>query len=571
MSDTFTISHTSLSPATEVRSGRFRLEKGTVPSAGQLVVPIQTIANPLGTLTFAYTPEGGSTTSIVLPDCLIVDASFITEQPGVVMLTVLDRRWRWQFGHIDGSYNIRIANNEYRNEKTPTQLVSLLLDAMGETGYDITAVDDATRPLVDWRGDSPARLLSELLYDLGLELTITAGNVVKLVKQGVGSTLPSGPALTASWSIAAGALPSSVRVACENIRYQCKFKLEAVGLEANGDVQPLDELSYNKINGQPANRFDEMTWPVFPKLDEEDRPLARLSVYKWYRIKEQAHTATNWAPPGFVGTPADIDSRDKILPLLPQLNKENIDLDTNLKLPAPAEVTGVYYRENDLPELAGNTDAGTKYPLSFSIDETSGIVKFSRPVFQIQEDGGQTKIAPADLRLECVVEVDDPDTNTKQYYAYTKGAGGGSGVYTVDRTELIPKVTPVYDGDTVEQHDHDSDIGTPDVDNITTNFADLDTEAEKFADVEIAALAPQGALAAAYLGFIAIELDGIRQFTEWSGSTLGPCVTQASVAGAAYARAIEEEEQGKLDRRRARRKRTFEIEGDRSPTMRGQP
>ena len=88
---------------------------------------------------------GAGTTSRTWRDC-IVDASSVTYDANglITSLTILDRRWRWSYGRIDGHYNVRNKageilrgadepdNPNHDTMRTPQQLASLLLFEMGE-------------------------------------------------------------------------------------------------------------------------------------------------------------------------------------------------------------------------------------------------------------------------------------------------------------------------------------------------------------------------------------------------------------------------------------------------------
>jgi hypothetical protein len=77
-------------------------------------------------------------------------------------ITILDRRWRWQFETIKGWYNVRLGNLSIKpgTEKTPQELAALCLDAMGETVYDVSAMPNSLRPEVRW--DPPAAPMNAL-------------------------------------------------------------------------------------------------------------------------------------------------------------------------------------------------------------------------------------------------------------------------------------------------------------------------------------------------------------------------------------------------------------------------
>ena len=145
-----------------IRAVEFALGHGISPSVGTIEMLPQDFA-----------PEMGGTLRMTdgfnfveFPDCRL-DAPFGRWNPTgarTITVKVMDRRWRWQFGDIYGRYNFRDTGNNLviNSEKTPQQLATLLLNAMNETGYDVSSLPNDTRPEVDWIGDNPAEQLNEL-------------------------------------------------------------------------------------------------------------------------------------------------------------------------------------------------------------------------------------------------------------------------------------------------------------------------------------------------------------------------------------------------------------------------
>src|SRR5262245_9995696 len=78
------------------------LQQGVTPSVFQLVIiPQETPIQLQGDLTITY-----NNTKIVLKDCCIDIGSYSLNKQGyVVSLNIRDRRWKWDFGEISGSYN----------------------------------------------------------------------------------------------------------------------------------------------------------------------------------------------------------------------------------------------------------------------------------------------------------------------------------------------------------------------------------------------------------------------------------------------------------------------------------
>lgn len=516
MSDAFTITFPPIEP-TNIQSGVFALEPGVVPSAGVIVCTEQEITQQIADLTLTWnSPETGQKV-IVIPDCKIESIALM--DVGVLHVTFLDRRWRWRYGHIDGVYNVQTGDDTWEFEKTPKELMELCLDAMGEVGYDTAEVDSEEKIYADWKGDVPAFALADLCNSLGYLVTVTAGNSVKIVKAGEGGPLPDNNALGAmvlqapSPAIDDGHRPEFIRVATAPIRYEVKFTLEAVGLQSDGQIKPLANVDwFSGLSAEDKATYDP-TWAAV--TDDEDRQLARLTGWRWYRVKEivEGGGANNLNPPGFLGETGDVADLEQLLPLLPFRNATETPVGSTYSVPKPYYVEGEFYLESDI-EASGNSAAGTLYPYPSTLDAGRGIVRFSEFVAQIDSGG----LVEADLRLVCCVEVRDPVNYQQQYYGFTGNAGGpnGAGILTIDRTELIPKVTADYSGDTLVQ--------------TTDNLPELEVEAEKFADAVLRNLVPIGRASRQFAGFHPIEVDGVIQQVTWSWGRTGP-ITRVSAGG----------------------------------------
>ena len=105
---------------------------------------------------------------------------------------VRDRRWAWSYGHITGEYNRPDAEGKPAQDKTVRQLAALCLDAMGETGYDVSALSNTLYPHVAWDWSKPAEELQKLCEEDGTAVALLLDNTVKVVRLGTGAAWPSG-------------------------------------------------------------------------------------------------------------------------------------------------------------------------------------------------------------------------------------------------------------------------------------------------------------------------------------------------------------------------------------------
>jgi hypothetical protein len=192
----------------------------------------------------------------------------------------MDRRWKWKFGEIYGHYNQREADGLIitATEKTPQQLATLCLQAMGETA-DVSQIPNNAREEVQWIGENPAEALANILEPFGMLVVLRMDSSVGIVKQGVGAALPSDASLIEQ-QVASNPpeVPATIRILGAPIRYQAQLKLEAVGYEENGTLKPIEQLSYIPPGGW-GNTTMFFTGSSNPKLAMRD-------VFRLYRIAD---------------------------------------------------------------------------------------------------------------------------------------------------------------------------------------------------------------------------------------------------------------------------------------------
>lgn len=342
------ISYMAFPGIESIERGTFTLTQGTTPSVGTLDIQPQTVSTiPLdGTLTII-----GGDIKVSFVHCRIDKASFAYGPDGLVWrLSLYCRRWKWRFagphGPVSGWFNQRFdtiqptPNNADQmgtfqlgslNQDsllTPQQLAAQLFDALGEEGYDVSALPNDRLPEAVWDMDQPAPLLEELCSRLGCRVVIglDRANSAKIVRLGVGSALPTENIEYANAVIDAPELPDSIAVIGGRNRYQVDFRLTPVGLDVDGTIKDIWDLSYAPVQylegdakpdpfnlggwgqiGYPDSEigFTEIAgWEisdVIPPMTPPNiaaawqvrglapqvnpRQLARQSVWRWYRIE----------------------------------------------------------------------------------------------------------------------------------------------------------------------------------------------------------------------------------------------------------------------------------------------
>jgi hypothetical protein len=507
---------------------------GISPSMAVLTIAPQTdFDTEVGTLTFTM-----DDTTIEFPDCKVDYSSLERNEHGEIWrLSMFDRRWRWRFGQISGTYNVwrddfslqRGENGTIDTERTPQQLAALCLEAMGESDYDVADLPDDPRPSVEWDYELPAEALATLCDQLACRVVLQLDNRVAIRRVGVGATLNDGDSLEHSLTVDPPERPDAIAVVCGNNRYQVDFQLEAVGLE-EGDpqsadtVRPLEQLSY-----KPSGGWSRADVPYFHQVDVQFRDLAQKSVFRYYRIKVPLEVGGYDGPDG-----NRVTRLEQLLPI----EDEQVVLADEDSQPAnlPAALFGVWYPEtggviNSVLSLSpppepvqsdGGTSLSSVYQRPHTIDTARGLVIFDEPVYRnthVCATGGpghEVVIGAAQLVLRAACSVRDPETLAPTRYVRQRSTGGQFGTASryLKHEEMVLTHTPTYS----ESYALDS---------VSTNATDVDRAADFYLDAaeqEYQTVVPQ---TARYPGLAPIELDGAIQRISFRVGGAGTMTTVA--------------------------------------------
>lgn len=433
-------------------------------------------------------------------------------------LRIFDRRWKWKFGKIEGKYNVRKANGELdpETEKTPQELAKLLLEAMGERGFEVNRLPNNARPFSLWKSANPAQELAKLCDKLTCRPVLGLDDRVTIWPLGEGRNLPAnGVEMNAGFGIDAKQRPDSIEVNCGETKVQSKLKLEAVGIETDGSIVAINDLSY-----MPAGGWEQESPFVFggvtAKYEQggkqlEARDLALRSVWRMYRIKEQASGGL-----AIPGSKEEIKSTDQYLPLDGVLNETERG-DDGIERDKPAFVEGVFQGGDpgaaDTDEKL-NSSSGTVYQGGFQLDRENGVVQFSEPVFKLSGDG---KFSEAELYLTTRYGVVDPKTRTRNRHTVERklpGKKADTGPMILNHPEIVLKIIVTYGKNNgVKQ--------------TLTNRAKIEKEANHYLDAAAKALEADPATDIQYGGIVPISPDGAIQQVSFSVGG-GPATTRAS-------------------------------------------
>lgn len=517
----------------QIQSATIRMGHGHTPDGFQLVLAPQPSNSPLeiGTLRLEYNNE-----TLDFPDCRVDQASFSFDLSGnLIAMTILDRRWRWQFGRISGEYNIRREDGTIKTnpqaapalaventERTPQQLAVLCLQAASEpiAPDAVAELPNDVRPYVNWDVDNPMASLAALAETLGCRIVLNPlDNLVRVRKVNVGAALPTENLMRFGSSADYFDSPDQIAVLMGYVRFQHDFELEAVGLDVDGNVKLIDDLSYAPADGWGSTDILSR----FSSLDNEGpQNLAVRTVLRWYRVKVPF---TLPVPNDLAQLLGPITSREQLSLLGSQVYKETID---GIKVARPAMVYGVWFRGEDAGP--GNSATKMKYlpddaveslpaddarvamivNAGFSIDPETAVVKFSDVIWKKSDGvsaGGNELVEPATLRLRTSCYVRIPENGgviRKQRFRTIRNTPQP---VTLDlrHDEIRPTVYAIYNNDFVVQEVRD-------------NSSEIDLEVEHYLDEAFerysAVRIPQDGL---YGGFVFnVPLDGAIQSITWS-------------------------------------------------------
>lgn len=358
------------------------------------ILPQGTNIPAQGTLTFTW-----GIATLTLPNCVVDLASVRVQGQGKhVILKVWDRRERWKnAAPISGEYNVIRVGNRLR-EKNLRELGEILLDALGETSADVSALPTTEYPFVSWECESVTEVAEALLREYGYSIALGFGSeVVTVVKLGTGASLPTTGIFVGSDTFDPKLVPRYVRSCFGQSVAQCRLKLEAVGIEpATGRWELIDDLSY-----KPAGGWELVAPLSLPALvTDADYFYHSGYVRRAYRVSGFADGT--WNLPDGSGSVAGLAD---ILPLFNRLlETETIRTDEAY---APFRVWGKLQQEerqkgNPLePIIFTTTVCEEVVGRGIEFDGENGLIIFNEPAFYVE--GGGYKAA--DLWLECTIRV----------------------------------------------------------------------------------------------------------------------------------------------------------------------
>lgn len=452
--------------------------------------------------------------TIVLWDCKVDRHSIRMSADGRKwILSIWDRRWKWQYGGVSGKYNFDFREGppklDPNHEQTPQQLAILCLLAMGEVGFDVLDLPNASRPPVDWDHRNPAQALAELAESLGCVVVLQLDNTVALRRVGAGAALPIfnqgvyGP-MQDTLTIDPPERPDGLLVVGRLV-YQEDFELEAIGQDTDGEWKPIEELSYTPVRIPLLPTWTIVSPPDFYEVliqyGEAAHQLAQQTVYKYYRIKKLAAGLTIGGVP--------FESLEQILPIFDTQVAEYVDEEDLSKIKKRPAL--VYGTRADLYLGYQNRGPIADYWLDFHVDTERGVVVFADYVYKFNPGTGASPIgiSPGDMFLRTSVSIRHPENwawmRYERFLLYPPPRWG-TGFRILEHPEIVL------------EH----------IDGTAQNQPECDQEADYWiagADQDYLATLPQERT---WQGLMTIPVDGAIRQVSWRVSNQGGAQTTAA-------------------------------------------
>lgn len=422
-------------------SSTFTMTQGTSPSTGTITIP-----------GFVRVPSSGY---LVMWDGIrrIQIGPLYPQNPVFVdgprgrftQATVADRRVYWKWGCLNGIYN-QPYQGQATKEKTLDQLFDLIFTKYGISGWYNYTIPKENYPAVTWENANPAAAAQELCDRYGLSISLLKSGKYWIDTTNAWRSWPAGYVMDREKAYSTAVKPGEIRVVGNRIIDEKVFtNLAPVGLDSDGSIRPIDELSYMPAGidwGTCALHF----WKEV--VDATDRELAEKSVFKWYR----------WNPP------SDTD-RKKYLPWLDKLSYYGL-------------VDGEPKQIEPYVLMEGSRFDGTtwlhydkmKVSDGFQIDGEQGIIKFTKMQCKVQTTGAAaTKILPAVIDLRAAFAI---HTNADNDFYYRSRSMGGDGpvmvhqvgglqLYRIDGTDKNKTDVDSYADSVLDQLAKQFDVDAP--------------------------------------------------------------------------------------------------------------
>lgn len=380
---------------------------------------------------------GFNGTNVTWPNALCdIALGQSTDRGQSCMWTILDGRWRHWKAFITGAYNVRLDDGtiDPLTEKTLQEIVQLLFQAIGTTA-DVSAITSDEKPEVVFDHDRAVPELEEILEQRGYVASYQMDGTYKIYRVGSGSVIPNdGDVFSFANIINPPELPETLRARGARVRVQSKLHLTPVGIDIDGKIKKVNDLSYNPGGEGVVGGWDKKDMESFSYLAGKAQQLALMSVGKWYQVEFQANDDHEISGGGVDYAPGEITITDALqyLPLSDKLVTASVDVFGKKRLDL-AFLEGEVYLDDDNPPKGKNSDKFSRIDRrDWSLDSELGIVKMKSVAKMVTDEGDFTF---ADLYLTCSYSVHDTVSHVKDRFLRDRPLGG-DGMDQVNAEEL---------------------------------------------------------------------------------------------------------------------------------------
>ena len=372
-------------------SAQFSLTAGIAPDVGVLVVPYKSVVPNKANLTL----RDGIGGSVVIRDVYAVQGT-TKKLPGgkTYSMQVADRRCLWKWSRIDGVYNQPNPDGTENQELGAKDLLALCFAKLPGVKSTSISVLTSIYPPVRWEAENAASAAQSVCDQCGWIISLQAGGIVRVSSVEWDPVPPAGPYKEEESQGPKRLKPASiVIVGAPTINEKTFSSLVAVGMEKNGKIRPIDDLSYKPAGGWGTEPVAGVL--TFPNVAggtyggvaytaAEARELAKKCIWKWYAC-------------GLTG-----NDRKTYLPLL-DIRSEVVVLEDGT-----TEEHGKPYVVSENARWDGTKwkkDAKGRISTGFTLDNENGIVKFEEPVYTVTTEGPSSGAkVPPDIDLRAAYE-----------------------------------------------------------------------------------------------------------------------------------------------------------------------
>lgn len=517
-----------------VVGGSMVFSSGVTPSAATIYAIPDPNINFYGPLAFSF-----GSAFVQLQDCMVDSIALIYDEAmetGFLWeLVILDRRWRWRHGEITGRYNVieKYGGRDETAEYPAWSLATLLLEAMGETNYDISAMPDDVYPPCEWDKANPAAELARLAEMCGCVVVLQLDNTVKLWKLGEGIPPPASgaPIRHDAWPSGALIRPATLKVVGPPTLVDCPLRLRAIGRDTDGSWDFIYNLSW--LPTPPGDYYH--TSPITcGSVAADQRRLAVDTLFRYYQIC--GFPAASGEPNGIHLFQSVLDVHiDDVMQLLPILPDRAVPVE-RLHFERSGAAGDTVRPMAGLPYVCGpawnygyrwgchqfhDTYSGRISAQDWTLLHDRGLVVFHTPMVT-----GMTNVnyfgyttACEQLLLVCSFHVRQNLTDPPIRYERERSLGVqelglyGAGTKLLFRNDLQRVVRFTYTPESVFE-------------DYTDNQADIDAMAETYLDLAMLQYEQKPSLDLEYPGIVEFSLNGRIRQVYWQTGNQRPALTR---------------------------------------------